>query len=181
MHPMAPKKNLALASLFLIVVLCINLLSVQSARADGETPTEPPVATQAETEPPVEPALPTETLEPMPVQEEPTAAETATEVAASSSVIDTTDIVILDEQGQSLVVGSQEAANVMATSDPVWCPDSVSTPTPGSNGCSPSFASIAALLAAMQADPESFSQNGTIFLEKTEFTVPLILDDSSAS
>ena len=178
---MAPKKNFAIVSLFLIVVVCANLLSVRSARADGETPTEPPVATQMATEPPVEPAPPTTTLEPTLVPEEPTAEATATEVVASASVIDSTDLVILDEQGQSLIVGSQEAADVMATSDPVWCPEAITVPTPGANGCSPGYASIPALLAAMQADPESFSQNGTIFLEKAEFTVPLVLDDSGAS
>src|SRR6185369_475691 len=47
-----------------------------------------------------------------------------------------------------------------------------------------SFSSIADLLAAMQANPGSFSQNGTIYLEQTTgagFTSPLVLDDSSAS
>ncbi|MDQ2693431.1 MAG: hypothetical protein M3Y68_15445, partial [Chloroflexota bacterium] len=140
---MARKQNLAIVSLFLIVVVSINLLSVRSVRAEGETPTEPPVATQTETEAPVEPALPTATLEPTSVQEEPTVVEAATEVAASSSVLDNTDIVILDEDGQTLFIGSQEAASVIAASDPVWCPATVSTPTPGSNGCSPGYASIA--------------------------------------
>jgi hypothetical protein len=92
--------------------------------------------------------------------------------------------VVLDEQGQALALGSQETANALVTSDPVWCPENVSVPTPGANGCSTSFSSIADLLAAMQAAPGNFSQNGTIYLEQTTgagFTSPLVLDDSNTS
>ena len=98
----------------------------------------------------------------------------------STEALENTSIVVLDEQGEPLVLGSQEAADAVAGSDPVWCPESVNTPTPGENGCSASYTTIPDLLAAMQTSPQSFSQNGTIFLEKTSgqaFTTPLVLDE----
>jgi len=101
-----------------------------------------------------------------------------------SQVPDHTDIVILDENGDSVSLASQDAADALQASDPVWCPASITTPTPGLNGCSASYASITDLLTAMRTDPTSFSQDGTIFLEKPNgqgFTTPLILDDSAGS
>ena len=101
-----------------------------------------------------------------------------------SQVPDQTDIVVLDENGVSVSLASQDAADALQSSDPVWCPASVATPTPGLNGCSASYASITDLLTAMRTNPASFSQDGTIFLEKPNgqgFTTPLILDDSAGS
>ena len=191
---MTAKKHHSILTLLLITMLCINLLNVQVVHADDGTPTEPPAPTQVETEPPTEPPVePTST----PVEITPTAetfeATPSPEAVADEDVpaaiafpqaLENTDIVVLDEQGQALVLGSQDTANALVSSDPVWCPESVSIPTPGANGCSTSFGSITELLVAMQADPQSFSQNGTIFLEQTDgsgFTTPLTLDDSSAS
>jgi hypothetical protein len=61
---MAARKQHSFLTLFLILVLCVNLLNVQTVHADGETPTEPPVPTQVETEPPTaeatEPPVPTQ-------------------------------------------------------------------------------------------------------------------------
>src|SRR6266498_1264500 len=173
---MATKKQYSILTLFLIIILCISLVKVQAVRADGEPPTEPPVPVQVETEAPVEPA--SNPVEPAPVEatsepiSEPTQ-DASTDQSASAPVVlpqglGDTDIVVLDEQGQSLVLGSQDTANALVGSDPVWCPESTSAPTPGANGCSASYSTIADLLAAMQSDPQSFSQNGTIFLEKTE-------------
>lgn len=194
---MAAKKYYSILTLFLLIVLFVNGMKVQSVRADGETPTEPPAATEVITESPVadqSQATVQEPVEATQVPEDPTAtSETVVEPAipentSTDAVVSqapqNTDIVVLDDQGQALVLGSQETANVLVTSDPVWCPESVNVPTPGANGCSASYASIAELLAAMQADPLSFSQNGTIYLEQTAgagFTSPLVLDDSSTS
>jgi hypothetical protein len=205
---MAARKYSSVLMFCLIVILLANALNVQSARADGETPTEPPAATEVATEPPAAetPQPPADTPEPVvetqepveasPVPEEPTSSpaavvETVPEAteepeveAVLSQAIENTDIVVLDEDGQALVLGSQETADALVTSDPVWCPESVQVPTPGANGCSPSYPSIADLLAAMQSNPLAFSQNGTIFLEQTSgagFTTPFVLDDSSAS
>src|ERR1044071_947369 len=50
---MAAKKYYSILTLFLIIVLFANVMNVQSVRADGETPTEPPAATEVVTEPPI--------------------------------------------------------------------------------------------------------------------------------
>ena len=51
---MPTRKYIAFFTVFLVIVLCANFLSVDSARADGETPTEPAAPTQVATEPPAE-------------------------------------------------------------------------------------------------------------------------------
>ena len=136
---MAAKKYSSVLLFILIVILLANALNVQSVRADGEPPTEPPVPTEVVTEPPVvdtpEPA--TETPEPVvqtqepveaspsPIPEEPTASPASvveTVPAATeepevevllSQAIENTDIVVLDEAGQAMVLGSQETANAL--------------------------------------------------------------------
>jgi hypothetical protein len=47
-----------------------------------------------------------------------------------------TDVVVVNERGHKVALASQEAAKVVATSDPMWCPSGV---TPGGSGCSSSF------------------------------------------
>src|SRR5689334_8811185 len=120
---MAAKKYYAILTFFLIIVLFANTMNVQSARADGETPTEPPAATDVATEPPVATEAPTEapaTETQAPVEDTPTsvdAAPTAETVvdtavpqpadnpvtdAVASQAPQNTDIVVLDDQGQAL-------------------------------------------------------------------------------
>jgi hypothetical protein len=191
---MRTSKHGSILKVLLIVMLLANLLNVGVVFADGETPTEPPVATEIGTEPPVEatpepaatavpeePASPTEA----PTQE-PVAAEETPVAAILSDVPENTEIVVVDEQGQALALGSQEAADAIAKSDPIWCPAGVTIPTPGAGGCSTSYASITELLTAMRETSGSFNADGTIFLEIpsasfTGFTTPLILDDSPTS
>ena len=50
-----------------------------------------------------------------------------------------TEVIVLDAQGETLPLATEEAAEVLASSDPIWCPASVVTPTPGMNGCTQSF------------------------------------------
>lgn len=206
---MAAKKSHSLLSILLIVFLFASLVNVQVVRADGETPTEPPAATEAATE--VATEAPVEsTPEPVvatPAPEEATPVPTASEIPESapsdvpeaestpvsgilSDVPEDTNLVVLDEQGQPLALGSQETAEAVVKSDPVWCPASVFPPTPGANGCSANYASIAELLLAMRTTPADFDEDGTIYLERTgedgspgyaPFTTPLILDNTSES
>lgn len=166
-----------------------------------EQPTATEVPIETSTEDPVEPTIestslpaeatptpegelqPTDITEPAP-SEEPIATEKTPEAPILSLVPEDTSIVVLDEQGEPLALATQDAAEALVASDPVWCPASVSAPTPGSNNCSISYPSITALIDAMRIDPASFDENGTIFLEKPGgqgFTTPLILDDSAGS
>ena len=223
---MPNKKHHPILTLFLILSLFLNLLNIQTVRADDETPTEPaptqivtepPTATEVATELPVateaatELPTATEVVTELPVESTPTPeeatptpeadippTETAEVQPPPEAIIDEnapvevilsempedTNIVVLDEQGEALVLGSQAAADAVVTSDPVWCPASVALPTPGLNNCTGNYASIAELLLDMRDKPWLFDEAGTIFLEKPGgqgFTTPLILDDSATS
>jgi hypothetical protein len=71
-----------------------------------------------------------------------------------------TQFVVLDSEGQVEPLASQEAADIVTSGDPMWCPGN--TP-PGGSGCTTSFATFDALLAAL----ESFSGDGTIYVADT--------------
>jgi hypothetical protein len=78
-----------------------------------------------------------------------------------------TEIVVVNDQGEAVSLASTEAAEILATSDPIWCPATVATPTPGMNGCTLSFTTFGgggSLLAALTAlDP---AMDGVIWIEK---------------
>lgn len=193
---MVSRKNQSTLAILLIFVLFVNLFNVQVAFAEGETPTEPPVATEAGTEPTVE-STPEPEATPLPAEETPVApASESTEPAptqapaeAESTVVagilsdvpEDTDLVVLDESGQPVALGTQATADAVVKSDPVWCP---AGQFPGGVGCSTNYASIPDLLEAMRSNPSAFAANGTIFLEHsgtTTFNTPLVLDDSAGS
>ena len=182
------RQHRLIAAILLMVILFSALFNVPAALADGETPTEPAVATEVSAEPT---ALPEEssttpeagqsaTPEP-PASPEPVAPQSTPTAAILADVPADTSVVVLDGQGSPLVLGTQETAEAVVKSDPVWCPEGQ---FPGGLGCSANFASITDLLTAMRTNPGAFASNGTIFLEhsgNTTFTTPLILDDSAGS
>ena len=50
----------------------------------------------------------------------------------AAAIPEGTDVVVLDENGNALPLASTEAAEIIATGDPMWCPDGVA---PGGAGC----------------------------------------------
>lgn len=116
---------------------------VEEEPAAGETATEEPVAedTAAEAEPGME--------------DEPVLAQ----------LPDGTDVIVLDAEGEVVPLVSQEAAAVIASSDPMWCPEGVE-PIANTGGCTDSYPSMTALLAALTGTNQP-TQNGTIWIEKT--------------
>ena len=190
---MAARKQHSFLTLFLILVLCVNLLNVQIVHAEGETPTEPSVPTQVETEQPTEPpvqstpepvestpepvdatAVPGEStpepVDPTAVPEQPTSEPEEEEPADPSiaeiltEVPENTEIVVLDENGESLPLVTQEAAEVVEEFDPMWCPAGV---LPGGAGCTINFPSIGALISNMQSSTNTYDQNGIIYFAAT--------------
>ncbi len=168
---MATKQHRFILTLFLIIILCANLFNVGSVHADGETPTEPPAPTQVETDPPAEPPTevstesPTEVpLEETPVPSESTPVpeeETATPIAEIlTQVPESTEVVVLDENGDSVPLASEEAAEIVEVVDPMWCPEGV---LPGGPGCTTNFASISALITNMVTATNNYAQNGVIY------------------
>jgi hypothetical protein len=89
----------------------------------------------------------------------------ADEVPLLSQLPEGTEVVILDEEGQVLPLGSQEADAAIISGDPMWCPDGVD-PVAGVGGCTSGYTSMTALLAAL-AGANQPTQNGTIWIEKT--------------
>lgn len=121
-----------------------------------ETATEPAGEGEAATEEAVEPQ-PTEA----PVVEE---AAPAPETSVLEEIPDNTVVTVLDAEGQAQPLATQEAAEAIAENDPIWCPQG-QAPTPGANGCTPSFNSIKALLTYMSGNA-SYSGAGTIYIQE---------------
>ena len=83
-----------------------------------------------------------------------------------------TQVVVTNSSGDVVPLGSQEAAQTIATGDPVWCPTGVN---PGGAGCS-SAGSFSALLASMTNKTVA----GTIWIELTVTdTSPITLNSAT--
>src|ERR1041385_8325094 len=134
---MAAKKYHFIPTILLIIILCTNMLNVQSVLADGETPTEPPAATQVATHPPT-----VSTSEPVQATSVPEEATTTPVAEILTQVPESTEVVVLDESGNSVPLASQEAAEIAAMTDPMWCPAGV---LPGGQGCSINFTGATAI------------------------------------
>jgi len=106
-----------------------------------------------------------ETTDPQPTEE---AAPVVEEAAPESSILeelpDNTTVTVLDAEGQAQPLVTQEAADAIAENDPIWCPQG-QTPTPGANGCTPSFNSIKALLTFLSGNA-AYQGAGTIYIQE---------------
>lgn len=138
---------------------------VETPPADDEQPAEPVVE---ETPTPGEEPQPTEPVveETQPVEE---TAPAETIVTILEQVPDNTTVTVLNSEGEALPLASQETADAIASDyDPIWCPAG-QVPTPGANGCTPSFASFDELLAYLQANEASYSAAGTIYIQQGDY------------
>jgi hypothetical protein len=68
-----------------------------------------------------------------------------------SSLPGGTKIVILDASGSKVPLGSQAAQTFLNDGDPVWCPSTLTTPTPGIGGCTASYTNLALLVTDITA------------------------------
>lgn len=111
-----------------------------------------------------------ESATPPPTEETtPPAEETAAtqDLSILDEVPDNTDVVVLDAEGQSQSLATQEAADAIAEKDPIWCPQG-QDPTPGANGCTPSFNSFKALLTFLSGNVD-YQGAGTIYIQEGVF------------
>ncbi|MEW6400398.1 MAG: right-handed parallel beta-helix repeat-containing protein [Chloroflexota bacterium] len=101
------------------------------------------------------------------VEEEPRVAEEQVTVAEILEQIpEDTELVVVDETGEVEPLVTEAAAEIVSTSDPMWCPAGA---TPGDAGCTGSFGDFASLLAALQADatsgnPPVYSGSGVVWV-----------------
>jgi hypothetical protein len=149
--------------ILLLVVLAVVLTSAVRTTTvyadDGDT--EP--VTEEVTEPVVEEE------QPAPPSEEEVAAEEPVSVPEILEQLpEDTELVVVNEEGEVEPLASEEAAEIIETADPMWCPEGA---TPGDAGCTSSFGDFASLIAALAADAASatpvYTGNGVVWVEDT--------------
>ncbi len=173
---MLKQTRISLFALITLLILLANLIFPTSALADDETPT--PAATE-ETTLPEETEADTESQDSIDESVEDTQSQDPTEdtppqepTSEPAPVSETleqlpenTDLIILDENGELLPLVTEEAEEAIIIGDPVWCPSSLSAPTPNANGCTTSYASFQDLITYLDANEQAM--DGTIWIEST--------------
>jgi putative surface-exposed virulence protein len=126
-----------------LLVLAISAMVTIPALADEGAP---PVETVSEEAPPVEEVA--EDAAPAAAEEAntssaPEPASVTDEAPPVEEIIEQlpedTELIVVGDNGEALPLATQEAADVIATADPQWCPTGA---TPGSATCSPVFTSF---------------------------------------
>ncbi|HNF93240.1 MAG TPA: right-handed parallel beta-helix repeat-containing protein, partial [Anaerolineales bacterium] len=146
-------KNKYLNILFpvaLILAMTVSMIGTRSVLADDapptptdEVPTEtPPVEEPSETQETLEQTVP-EILEQLPTE---------------------TEIVVLDENSEPLPLVSNEAANVLVTGDPQWCPAGVTPGTDTLGQCTVAHTSFNDLINDLQTNSATYYGSGTIYV-----------------
>jgi hypothetical protein len=163
---MHPNKRLSLFSLALISAMLMSAILPLAAYADdGAPPADPGTETGPVDLPPVEetdeePVAPTETE-----VEEPVSLPEILEQAPEG-----TEVVVLDENSEPLPLVTEEAAGIIVTGDPMWCPDGQ---TPGTDmddatqDCTDGFSTFngdGAADAGLLSVLSTVSGNGTIYI-----------------
>ncbi len=147
--------------------------SVTDPVPDEPVPTSEPVVPvePAATSEPVVPVEPAATVEPV-VPVEPAATdEPVIDGTLLEQVPENTTIIVLDSVGEIQPLATQETADAIALSDPIWCPQGKTPKDIGS--CTSSFPSFDELLTAMATttlDGKPLYQvAGTIYVQKDAY------------
>lgn len=143
--------------------------AVTTGDATEAAATPVPATEAAATEVPAEPSADAAT--PAPTEEAAPAADTSTQdaaPAADTTVLDAvpenTTVTVLDANGESQPLATQDAAAAIAESDPIWCPEG-QAPTPGANGCTASYSSFTDLLTFLSGNA-AYQGAGTIYVQQ---------------
>ncbi|MBN2385448.1 MAG: right-handed parallel beta-helix repeat-containing protein [Anaerolineales bacterium] len=172
--------------LIVILVVLFQLATPGMALADDDAPPEP-TSTEVVEEtgdelPPVEPG---DDLPPAEPGDELPPAEPAAETPTVPEILDAappgTAIVVVDDQGQVEPLATLDAAEILANSDPVWCPPGF---FPGDVECLVGLDVtdlIVQLNAAAALDP-AFGGDGTIYFQDGIYagTEPVISFDAAS-
>ena len=94
------------------------------------------------------------------VEEQAPVEEEASDIPLFEQVPEGTEVVVLDENGESIPLATQEALDTILDTDPMWCPVGV---LPGGAGCTQNFATINALLQNMRNNTSNYLEDGTIY------------------
>jgi hypothetical protein len=167
---MKKKHILTLWSAIVIFVFVTSLFSTVPAFADDSTP--PPATEEPVLPPTEEPAAETEPA-PTPLPEaDPTATPEAAdpiltpEVDTPAEILETApegvNVVVLDENGDSMPLVTEEAAQIIMSGDPMWCPEGVTPNTAAPGQCTPAYGDFASLIADLTDG--GYAGNGTIYV-----------------
>lgn len=145
---MISKTRFTLTTVTFLTVMAFSAMWTMPALADDSTPppTETPTEEVTEEAPPVvEEILPTE----VPVVEQAVPEEIApvgeTVAELLTQVPEGTELVVVNREGETVPLVTQEAADAIAFVDPIWCPTGVA-PQNGTGGCTVSYASLYLLI-----------------------------------
>lgn len=173
-------KNIAL-SIIILIVLFSQFISPTPVHAEDEMPSTPtgvPVETSTDAGSPLTdpvetttPVAQTDTSGPMTPDLLPVTSvaseisdgsipEQTTLLGTTQLIPNETNVVVLDVNGQAISLASQEAVEVIAQSDPIWCP-SGQAPTAGANGCTAGYATLEALV---RHEGGNIAADGTIWI-----------------
>lgn len=146
----------------------------EEASVDEISPAAEPVA--ATEVPAVEPAV----EEPAIAVEVPATETVAEEPAPVAEVLEQlpagTELVVVNETGEVEPLASAEAAEIIVTGDPMWCPAGA---TPGDAVCTGSYGDFASLIAFLAANPTTYSGAGVIWVEDSyngNDNTPIVFD-----
>jgi len=173
---MSLRTRFKLTSISVIVALVFSaLVAVPAFADDGVPPAEPLISVEeggdasdpadglADASDATEPA-PTEIAPADPAE---TVAEDPATDAATAEVLsdlpDGTTVAVVNAAGEALPLATEEAAEILAAADPIWCPVSVSTPVDALSGCSPSFPDLNGLFTWLKANEPAM--DGVIWIE----------------
>jgi hypothetical protein len=133
--------------LLLISILVIQLATPTVALAD-----DPPAAEETPAVAPADPPA-----------DAPAAAEpTPTVAEILEAAPEGTEVVVVDAEGEELPLDTLEAVEVIAASDPVWCPGTV---LPNDGSCTPSQPTFTDLVTFLQGNA-SYAGDGTIYFQE---------------
>ena len=138
------------------------------------TEAPPEVATEGA---PTEAAPPIDATEEVPLDSVTAgvAAEDPAPTDIATALPEGTDLVVLDATGAAEPLATVEAAEIIASGDPIWCPG-----VPGDGGCSDSYSDLASLLTDLTANQPD--QDGTIWIEAGNDTSgPFVLNGGTLS
>ncbi len=93
-----------------------------------------------------------------------------------SEVPENTDIVVLDENGETVSLAEQEAADIILEEDPMWCPAGV---LPGGAGCSANYSNISSLINNMRSNTGAYNEDGIIYFTSGNTNASFSLTTSS--
>ena len=167
---MSIKVRSSLHSLVIIAVLIFSAAGTTIAYADGGTTTDTPPTTSTDAAATATPAPTTDgSQQPNPhAKHKVKTAPATTDTANLNNVPQNTTVQVVNAAGQAQPLATQAAADAIATSDPIWCPQG-QAPTPGANGCTQSFSSFTALLQFLAANA-TYQGNGTIYVQQGAYT-----------